>query len=246
MKIRLSLLFILTALTALGEDAFQLGIDAYHDSEYASAAEAFQKAANGEETAAARHNLALAHYQEGKVSEAIWNLERAVLLDPKNVEYQFKLGALRQQLGLPIARPEWHEVAGRALSQQDWILLLCLCFWVTLAAILLPKISGCRVNLYLRAARTLGLIGLIASAVALYHTRHLTSQGIVLSDTPATLHAAPASAAPQSGLARPGERARLIDSHGDYVELETEGGAQGWLRATQYRLVMQATASPES
>ncbi|HKK18188.1 MAG TPA: hypothetical protein VJ952_05855 [Opitutales bacterium] len=238
MKIRAILLFILSAAVAFAGDAFQKGIEAYHDSEYAAASNAFQEAIAAEETAAAHHNLALALYREGKVSESVWQLERAILLEPKNEQYYFKLGALRQQLGLPSSRPDWHEIAGKALSQQDWIILLSVCFWLTLAAVGLPRLSGFRVSLQVRAARTLGLIGFIVAAAALYQNRHLPRQGIVLGETQVTLHAAPASAAPQVGLARPGERGQKVDQHGDYIEIETEGGASGWLQKEQYRLIL--------
>ncbi|PXA04915.1 hypothetical protein DDZ13_02825 [Coraliomargarita sinensis] len=238
MKIRILLFFFLSGAAALAEDAFQQGIDAYHDSEYAEASRAFTEAVADKETAAAQHNLALALYREGKVSESVWHLERATLLAPENVEYQFKLGALRQQLGLPNARPEWHELASRILSQQGWIILLSTCFWLTLAAIWLPTAGGCRISLQIKAARTLGLIGLIVAAGALYQSRQLPTQGIVLGPSQVTLHAAPASAAPQVGLARPGERGQKVDQHGDYVEIKTEGGAQGWVRKQNYRRVL--------
>lgn len=237
MKIRTILLLVLTSAAAFAGDAFQQGIDAYHASEYTAAASAFEEAISENETAAAQHNLALALYREGKVSESVWHLERATLLNPKNIEYQFKLGALRQQLGLATSRPEWHALASRILSQQGWILLLSISFWILMAAVWLPKASGCRISLALKAARTLSLIGLIVASIALYQNRHLSSQGIVLGESQITLHAAPASAAPQVGLARPGERGQQVDQHGDYIEIETEGGARGWLSKEHYRLI---------
>jgi tetratricopeptide (TPR) repeat protein len=238
MKARAIILFFLTSAAAFAGSAFQKGIDAYHDSEYDAAASAFETAVTESETAAAHHNLALALYRQGKVSESVWHLERATLLAPENVEYQFKLGALRQQIGLPNSRPEWHELAGKALSQQGWITLLSVCFWLTLAALLLPKASGCRISLQIKAARTLGVIGFILAGLALYQSRHLPTQGIVLGESQITLHAAPASAAPQIGLARPGERGQKVDHHGDYIKIKTEGGASGWLQKEQYRLIL--------
>lgn len=230
-------IFLLASASALASDAFQQGVDAYHDSEYATAASAFQEATADGETAAAHHNLALALYQAGKPGEATWHLERALRLEPKNEQYHFKLGALRQQLGLPSSRPDWYALASQILSQQSWIILLSIAFWLTLAAFCLPKASGCQVSLQIKAARAVGLLGLILAGTALYLNRDLPTQGIVLGDTQITLHAAPASAAPQIGLARPGERGQLVDKHGDYLEIKTEGGARGWIEAKHYRLI---------
>lgn len=237
MKILYILIFFLSTSLTFAADAFQQGIDAYHESEYEAASSAFQQAVTAEETAAAQHNLALALYQTGKISESVWHLERAVLLDPLNKQYQFKLGALRQQLGLITLPPKWHAIATRALSQTSWILLLCVAFWITLAAFCLPQVAGTRPTLQMKALRLVGLIVAIIAATALYLNRHLAHQGIVLSETPATLHAAPASAAPQTGLARPGERCQAVDQYGDYLKVETEGGASGWIDAEQYRAI---------
>lgn len=238
MKILHPILFILVSAFALADNTFQQGIDAYHDSDYESASRAFETAVAVDETAAAHHNLALALYQSGKVSQAAWHLQRALLLEPNNEEYHFKLGALRQQLGLINQKPEWYELVSKALGPQAWILLLCVCFWMTLAAMLLPWISGCEAHLLIKAFRALGLTGLILACSALYLNRDLSRQGIVLADTPATLHAAPASAAPQTGLARPGERALAVDWHGDYIEIETEGGARGWIGSGKFKKLL--------
>lgn len=237
MKMRHLILFFLSGASALADDAFQQGIEAYHNSEYATAANTFEKTVAANETAAAHHNLALALYQVGKPGEAVWHLERALRLEAGNEAYHFKLGALRQQLGLGTTKPEWYELASRGLSQQSWIILLAVSFWLTLAACCLPKADGCRVSLQIKALRILGLTGLALAGSALYLNRDLATRGIVLGDKQITLHAAPASAAPQIGLARPGERGQLVDQYGDYLEIETEGGARGWIEASHYRLI---------
>ena len=35
--------------------------------------------------------------------------------------------------------------------------------------------------------------------------------------------------------ARPGERALVVDQHGDYVEIETEGDARGWINSELFK-----------
>ena len=76
------------------------------------------------------------------------------------------------------------------------------------------------------------------SASALYLNRDLTTMGIVLSNAPATLHAAPANAAPDVGLARPGERGQITDRYGVYIKIETEGGALGWISQESFREIL--------
>lgn len=231
--------FLFSTVSCFANDAFQKGLDAYHDAEYAKAGQAFASSIETSETAAAHHNRALALYREGKPGEAAWHLERALLLAPRNESYHFKLGALRQQLGLASARPEWYRLASQALSQRNWIIVLSLACWSTLAAFCLPRYSEHRPNLTIKAVRLIGLIALLAAGAALYLNRDLTSRGIVLSASATKLHAAPASAAPQTGLARPGERGHRVDQHKDYIQIETEGGARGWIPAERFRLVYE-------
>lgn len=238
MKLTFLCTFLLAGASALAADSFQKGIDAYQNAEYESAGSAFNAAIEANETAAAHHNRALALYRGGKPGEAAWHLERALLLEPTKEQYHFKLGALRQQLGLTNAPPEWYALASQALSQQGWIILLATSFWIGVAALWLPKISGRRPNLQIKAVRLIGLVALLLAGTALYLNRHLPDRGIVLSAKPASLHAAPASAAPETGLARPGERGQQIDQHGKYIQIETEGGARGWISKAHYRLIL--------
>ena len=235
--IRTLILFVISAVTTLADDNFQKGVDAYHESEYESARTAFEEAVQENETGAARHNLALAYYQEKEIGEAVWQLERALLLEPTNEQYHFKLGALRQQLGLTVTRPSWHAVASQSFSQQTWILVLTLSFWLGLGSYILPRIAGKSPSLWIKAVRFLSITGLVFATAALFLNREQLTRGIVIVQTPMDLHAAPASAAPQSGLARPGERAQLLDEYKDFFEIETEGGARGWISSERLRML---------
>jgi tetratricopeptide (TPR) repeat protein len=230
-------ILILSVCTLTASDFFQAGVDAYHESEYEKAVEAFKKASAAQETGAAHHNLALALLQQNRAGEAVWQMERALQLEPTNEQYHYKLGAIRQQLGLNMSRPKWYELAARAISTQAWIILLAVCFWAALAAILLPRCAGLKARLPIKAIRAVSLIGLILASLALYLNRDQHSRGIILTDTPADLHAAPASAAPKTGLARPGERGQALGQFESFVEIQTEGGARGWVRSEKFRLV---------
>jgi tetratricopeptide (TPR) repeat protein len=227
----------LPATAPLTGDPFEEGIEAYQESEYDQAARSFEEAVAKEESGAARHNLALAYLQKGEPGEAVWQMERALQLEPTNEQYHFKLGALRQQLGLNAARPKWHLLAAQVISTQTWIVLLCLSFWVALAAFSLPRCGGLKARLPIKAIRAISLTVVVIASLALYLNRHLPTKGIVLADVPTDLHAAPASAAPQTGLARPGERGQVIDRFESFVEIETEGGARGWVADREFRLV---------
>jgi tetratricopeptide (TPR) repeat protein len=213
----------------LKADDFQTGISAYENAEYSEAVEAFKSVLSAGENAAARHNLALSYFQLGQPAQATWEMERAVRLDPLNQEYLFKLGALRQQLGLYALPAQWWQSAARLLPQSTWTWILSLSAWGLLAAILLPKLAGSTRPIWLKLLMGFGLAVLLISSAALTILIRQQATGIVISNEATALHHAPASAAPESGLARPGERARLLDAHGNFLKIETEAQLTGWI-----------------
>jgi tetratricopeptide (TPR) repeat protein len=235
-QILLGLLAICSLARApLQADDFQDGIDAYHQSNYQQASEAFQKALQTEESAAVHHNLALSAYQQNKPSEAIWHLERAVRLDPLNKAYNYKLGALRQQLGLYQVPVQWWQAASRYLAPSTWVWIICLSAWIILAANLLPRAAGRRRTITLKLITAAALFSLALSIAALSILKRHQATGTLIAEEPTPLHYAPASAAPEAGLARPGERARVIDQHNNYLKIKTEADITGWIDQNQFK-----------
>lgn len=223
---------------ALKADSFSDGVTAYEKSDFDLAITHFKQDITENETAAARHNMALSHFQLGQPAEAAWQVERALRLDPLKKEYHYKLGALRQQLGLYESPPTWYVIGAQFLRTKAWIVIACASFWLLVAAYTLPTIGGFHVNLGIKAVRTLTVILLILALPALWINHGLHQSGIVVSDTPTDLHTAPASAAPAGGIARPGERARLLDQYNDFYKVETEAQISGWVSKEDFRLLI--------
>lgn len=218
------------SLVPLQADDFQAGIEAYQNSNYAEAANAFTNALASEPSAAARHNLALSYFQMGAPAQAVFELERAVRLDPLNESYLFKLGALRQQLGLYAVPAEWWQSAARLLPPHSWIWITCISAWLLLASIILPCMAGKRRPAALKLLIGICIPGMLLPAMALFILHTLQADGVVLSEAATKVHHAPASAAPEAGLARPGERAHITDTHGDFLKIETEARITGWIQ----------------
>ena len=238
--LRIALLYIATAIVAFAAtsdttDPFQSGIEAYQNGQYKVAKTQFTAALETDETAAARHNLGLAYFQLGTPAEAVWQLERAQLLAPFNADYRFKLGAVRQELGLFAGAPNWTALASQALPTKSWIIIASISFWLLLAAYILPRLGGMKLGLWTKSLRVITLIALILSLPAIWLNLRLLQSGIVITNEATSLHTAPASAAPESGTARPGERARILDQYNNFYEIETEGLATGWISKEAFR-----------
>ncbi|MBT4758554.1 MAG: hypothetical protein HOO08_09215 [Opitutae bacterium] len=238
--LRISLLCILTAVSAFAATSesntpFEGGIEAYQNAEYKTAKAQFSAALKTNETAAARHNLGLAHFQLNAPAEAVWQLERAQLLEPFNADYRDKLEAVRQELGLFAGSPKWTVLASAALPTKMWIVIATISFWTLIAILILPRINDTKIGISLKTLRFISIFALILSTPSIWLNLRLLQTGTVITDEATSLHAAPASAAPQSGTARPGERARILDQYKHFYEIETEGQATGWISKDAFR-----------
>lgn len=219
----------------LSAESFDTAVNAYHEYKYDEAIEQFEGALSDGESAAVRHNLALSYLQSDQLGEATWQLERAARLAPLKTSYQFKLGALRQQLGLYERSVNWWQSASSTLQINTWILIVAVCFWILLALILLPRMGRMNRTLAVKLATALSVIGLSLSCAAIVIHYFDMPAGIVISDEPSTLRHAPASAAPEAGIARPGERVKVSEHYQGFVKVETEADIVGWLPEEDFR-----------
>ncbi len=227
-------LYSLTAIIALAASSettshFQSGIESYQNSEYEIAKTQFTVALELEKTAAAHHNLGLVYFKLNAPAEAVWQLERAQLLEPFNADYRYKLETVRQELGLFAGSAKWYTLASAALPSKTWLILATVSFWLLLAVVILPRLRETKANIGLKALRGISITVFILSIPSLWLHQRLLQTGTIISDEAASLHAAPASAAPSSGTARPGERARILDHYNHFSDLETEGHSTGWI-----------------
>lgn len=215
--------------------SFQAGIEAYEKGDYPVAQSKFSAILETEETPAARHNLGLTYFQLDQPAQAVWQLERALLLDPFNRDYREKRDFAREQLGLTGNPTKGYYRFSQLLATEVWFIFASISFWLLIAAIILPALNQKTGDSRIRLLRFLSLLILAFSLTALAFNRRILQTGTVLAEETTSLHAAPASAAPESGFARPGERARVLDRHNDFYQIKTEGSATGWISKDAFR-----------
>jgi len=234
-SIGVALCWLFALSPALNADSFKQGIEAYHDGSFEKAVSAFESALNEKESAATRHNIALSLYQIGAPGEAVWQLERATLLDPLNPDYWLKLSALREQIGLYDLPKPWWLMAPNVLSESQWGWLGSMSCWLFLALVLIPRVVGLKRAGWMKFLAVISFLGCVLSVCAMGLRLTLEPDGIVVHSEMVPLRHAPAGAAPESGLARPGERARILDRHEQFLKIETEGNVSGWIREDAFR-----------
>ena len=233
--IQLCLMFFIALPFPVQADDFQSGLDAYHEAKYAEATIAFERSLESSVNAATHHNLALSLYQQGQSAAAVWQLERALRLAPLNKTYIFKLGALRQMLGLYDPPTGWWQSAANMLTKSTWIWIACISFWIMIAALALPRVGGFQRPILLKLSSGIATVCLSLAVIALTIQITQHASGIVISNEAVDLHHAPASAAPKAGVARPGERAHIIDQHNNFLKVETEAKITGWIQLDAFR-----------
>ncbi len=244
LSLRLSLFYGVVALafTANGltaENPFQSGIEAYEQGDYKTAKTEFTLAVNTNETPAARHNLGLALFQLDKPAQAVWQLERALILNPFNKDYRKKRNLVREQLGLTGDPTEWYDSLSQLVSISAWLMIATVSLWLLVGVFILPVLNDKSAGIRVQLLRCFSLLTLTLSLIAIGLNLQTHKTGIILSEETASLHAAPANAAPESGFARPGERAHVLDQHNNFYKIKTEGSATGWISEDDFRLLVE-------
>lgn len=226
------------AVNATESSPFQAGIEAYEQGDYTTAKNKFLAALETSETAAAHHNLGLTEIQLDNPAEAAWQLERALLLDPFNRNYHEKLNLVRKQLGLAANARQWHLLFSQIVSLKIWVIIATASFWLLFATIILPVCSGKKIVGSIKFLRIFSLLTLLLSLPAIWLNLKTLKSGIILAEEATALHIVPATAAPESGFARPGERVHVLDQHNDFYQIKTEGQATGWISKDDFRLLI--------
>ncbi|HBO58215.1 MAG TPA: hypothetical protein DD622_07210 [Opitutae bacterium] len=222
--------------SALCADSFLQGITAYELENYELALIEFEAAVKDSPSAAAHHNLGLTYLKLNQLPDAIWQIETALRLDPHNDQYAFKLTSLREQrLGIfqePV--PKYLKLA-RLLQINQWIVTCTICAWILLVVILMPKFTRYSTGAVLQLLLIISCCILPVGITAIVINYRAQAGGIIMAEAPIELRSAPASAAPQTGNARPAERAKVIDYHNEYIKVKTEGQATGWIPKKAFR-----------
>lgn len=243
MKAQLPILLLLLfgSTSAPAQEAFENGVTAYEEKNYESAEGHFLEAIRKEESAAARHNLALVRARLDQPADALWQLERAVRLEPFNTTYETKRQALRRELGLPPKAPDWFTRTARALTPNTWIAAATLGFWTFLALLLIPRAAGIRAGIGVRTLRVLTLLLCLLSPPPVAHYLQNRGKGLVVASEPVPLHIAPAGSSPRTAEVPPGSEAEIRDRHNNFLRIETGRNRAGWIHAKHFRPFAPAT-----
>ncbi|MCR5841520.1 MAG: BatD family protein [Bacteroidales bacterium] len=224
------------------------GVTAFTDGDWAGAAGAWSAIRElGIESPELYYNLGNACFKQDDLAHAILNYERALKLDPSYSDARFNLefaqGFVQDKIE---AVPEFFlEVWGRKIC---W--LLPSDTWATLFLLLFAAALGC-VLLFLLgrsvAARKTGFIcGIVALVIALLcldfafwqRTDYHKADGAIITRPVTTVQSSPGrDSAKDLFVLHEGTKVKVLDSVGDWRNIELADGRQGWLYFSDLELI---------
>ena len=224
------------------------GVTAFTDGDWAGAAGAWSAIRElGIESPELYYNLGNACFKQDDLAHAILNYERALKLDPSYSDARFNLefaqGFVQDKIE---AVPEFFlEVWGRKIC---W--LLPSDTWATLFLLLFAAALGC-VLLFLLgrsvAARKTGFIcGIVALVIALLcldfafwqRTDYHKADGAIVTRHVTTVQSSPGrDSAKDLFVLHEGTKVKVLDSVGEWRNIELADGRQGWLYFSDLELI---------
>ena len=213
-----------------GRDLFAQGNAAYAKGNYDKAIMHYGAALAREGyTPSLLYNLGNAYYMKNQMGQAILSYERALYLDPGNIDVKTNLALARKKAGLVIPeQASWKAIFnGLTLNGWTWAGVIALC-----AFSLMILGNGIRPGILRRPALKMMvcfclLLFVAAGAGVIIQSEDLNTGVITGKNT--RFRVSPFDSAAASGVVKSGKVVTLADTYEGYVFVEGAKGQSGWI-----------------
>ena len=233
---------------AVADSLWIAGAAAYGEEDWAGAEKAWEGIADmGLESADLYFNIGNACFRQDDLAHSILNYERALRLDPSHSDARFNLEFTRSMLQDKIESvPEfflsvWMRNLSRLMPSDVWAGIGIGLFALTLALALLFLLG------HSRAARMSGFVcGVVSLLLCIFSISMAARQraDYFREDSAIVVRAvSPVKSSPSSDSSKDlfilheGTKVKLIDSVGDWRNIELPDGRQGWIAASDVELI---------
>lgn len=219
------------AIADTGEDLFALGNQAYAEGRFDEALSFYERVIReAGYSASALYNMANAYYQKKDVGQAILHYERALYLDPGNLDIRANLALARRDSGLNSEpEPGWQHFLDR-ISLNGWAMVMSGAFGVFSLLFLL---RGLRPDIFrgaaLRSAAIASLLILLTGGTGVALQYGNLGRGVVTRND-ARLLVSPFDSAASAASIQDGKMVRMARTYRDYVLVKGENGQSGWIK----------------
>jgi hypothetical protein len=214
---------------------FKQGVEAYETGHFVEAAKVFGASVAEQPAAGTLVNLGMTEWRRGRTGAAVRAWEQALWVDVFDQRARNNLRFARETAGLDSPRLTWYETASTWLPTNSWAWIAGGGLWLALSLVTLPILLRWRKAGWQQALAALGLVIFLLSIPAHIGVVTRSHIGFVL-DRKTPLRLTPTEEAEAVATLIAGEPARLVRGQGDYVFIQTQGGA-GWIEREKFGLV---------
>lgn len=220
------------------QDLFALANDAYIKGKYDLAIKHYKAVLREGYTPSLLYNLGNAYYMKNDIGQSILSYERALYLDPGNVDIKTNLALARKKFGLVTP----HQAAwktffnGLTLNQWTWagvITLVAFSMMIFLNGIRPGILRG--TALKMMACLCFLLFTVAGTGMVLQYGN--LNRGVIIADN-AFLRVSPFDSAAESGLVKNGKVVQLAKNYKGYIFINGENDQSGWIAEDKVKAIL--------
>ncbi len=247
--------------TTTAEDAWQRGLEAYSEHDYATAVESFENViAYGHASADAYYNLAGAYFKlgqeashnggrqfsNGELGKAILNYHRAIQLDPEMEDAHYNLAIAVDHTNDTQAIPEsfitslWMGISN-LFASNTWawgsIILLGLALALFMAYRLSTRLGLRKGMFWLSIVCMLGFILTTLFAITERSLQQRDNRAVVICNDTTPVHASPDNTS--KIIRQPSQGVTVVElrNHNEWSEILFADGEKGWIRSSNLEII---------
>lgn len=233
---------------AYADSLWVAGTNAYADGQWSAAARSWTSICDlGLESPVLYYNIGNAYYKDGDIAHAVLFYERALKLDPSYADAKYNLEFAQGMVQDKIEEvPEFFvEVAGRKmcwlLPSDTWAVLFIVFLAATLAMLLLFLLGRSSRNR--KIGFFVGIAMFLLAALCLdfafwQRTDYRNADKAVVMKPVCSAKSSPGSdSATDLFVLHEGTKVTILDSVGNWDNIELADGRQGWLQSTDLEII---------
>ena len=220
----------------------------YEQGDWAVAAETYDAiSAIGVESAPLYYNLGNAYYRMGNYGKAVLYYERSLKLDPSSEDAQFNLdhvnGLIQDKIEVvpEFFLKEWMRNISHLMSSNSWAWLFLCLLAVTLALLLVFRLSGSIV--WRRVGFFAGIVGILLMVSAYLFSawqrnEYSAHDEAVVMKTVTSVKSSPTSDnSTDLFILHEGTKVKLLGQSGSWVNVSLADGRQGWMKLADIEII---------
>lgn len=232
-------LFACVALADTGAD-LQNAEEAYRKGDYETAINTYEQLlAKGSQSADLHYNLGNAYYRSKDLGKAILHLEKAVLLNPRDKDFQHNLRVVKQNLPdqfetiPPFFIQRWWDQLQAFLSPTGWGIVGLLLLWGGIAGLILwlRAESRSRRKQGFMAGIAALILCILPFAIGFSTIKEINNtQRAVILVAETNLKSAPDEISEAILQLHAGVSLTILDEIGDWKKIRLSNGEEGWVK----------------